>query len=83
MRTVKMQKPGQKGIKELLTRFGSSLLYVRLATTKTVTRIGWRKRSLQQRVKPAGGRRDPARRVWMPRRDFAERLDLMPRAVGG
>ncbi len=29
MRTVKTLKPGQKGTKELLTRFGPSLLYVR------------------------------------------------------
>ncbi len=36
MRTLKTLKPGQDGTKELLTRFGPSLLYVRLATTKTV-----------------------------------------------
>ncbi len=29
MRTVKTLKPGQKGTKEMLTRFGPSLLYVR------------------------------------------------------
>ncbi len=29
MRTTKTLKPGQKGTKELLTRFGPSLLYVR------------------------------------------------------
>ncbi len=132
MRTVKTLKPGQKGTKEMLTRFGPSLLYVRyrydearrehVKTVELVVqrrsregeaecagarmsgarapgarsarsgagtprrvalRIGRRERDLQQRVKSAGGRRDPVRRVWMLRRDVAERLDLLPRVVGG
>jgi hypothetical protein len=127
MRTVKTLKPGQKGTKELLTRFGPSLLYVRYrydedrrehvktvelvvqrrsregeverpdsrklgardarpgcaAARRVALRIGWRERALQQRVKSAGGRWDPVRRVWMLRRDAAERLDLMSRVVGG
>ncbi len=149
MRTTKTLKPGQKGTKELLARFGPSLLYVRyregeahrehvktvefvvqrrsqdaeaecsegptvgarkpdagrrgagkpdagrpdagrrgaLAGESTVRRvalrIGWRERDLQHRVKSAGGRWDPTRRVWLLRRDVAERLDLMSRVVGG
>ena len=129
MRTVKTLKPGQKGTKELLTRFGPSLLYVRyrydedsrehvktvelvvqrrsrkseaeclgsrtagarkpgaraggVAARRVALRIGWRERDLQQRVKSAGGRWDPVRRVWMLRRDLVERLELMPRVVGG
>ena len=124
MRTVKTLKPGQKGTKELLTRFGPSLLYVRyrydedsrehvktvelvvqrrsregeaeclgsrtagaraggVAARRAALKIGWRERDLQQRVKSAGGRWDPVRRVWMLRRDVAERLELMPRVVGG
>ncbi len=160
MRTVKTLKPGQKGTKELLTRFGPSLLSPRkpeslrfrlfgpglpaqetvleysdgllgvryrydegsrehvktvelvvqrrsregeaeclgsrtagartpgaraggVAARRVALRIGWRERDLQQRVKSAGGRWDPVRRVWMLRRDVAERLDLMPRVVGG
>ena len=135
MRTVKTLKPGQAGTKELLTRFGPSLLYVRyrydedrrehvktvelvvqrrpregeagrlgsraraarkpletgavnsrgaagFATRPVALQIGWRERDLQQRVKSAGGRWDPARRVWLLRRDVAERLDLLPRVVG-
>ncbi len=124
MRTLKTLKPGQRGIKDLMTRFGSSLLYVRyrrdedtgerLKTVelvgqrrwpqgeaegsgpgaigvrdggagrrKVALRIGLRERDLQWRVKSAGGRWDPARRVWVLRRDLAERLDLLHRVVGG
>ena len=50
--------------------------------------IGWWERDLQRRavairVKSAGGRWDPVRRVWMLRRDAAERLELLDRVVGG
>ncbi len=136
MRTMKTLKPGQDGTKELLTRFGPSLLYVRyrydedrhehVKTVELVVqrrsregeaeclgsrapdarasleagsvsssgtggararrvalRIGWRERDLQQRVKSAGGQWDPVRRVWLLRRAVAERLDLLPRVVGG
>ncbi len=136
MRTVKTLKPGQDGTKELLTRFGPSLLCVRYRydedrheDVKTVElvvqrrsrereakcpgwrladarrsletgsvsasgaggaqprrvalRIGWRERNLQQRVKSAGGRWDPVRRVWLLRHDVAERMDLLSRVVGG
>ncbi len=50
---------------------------------RVAPRIGRREKDLQQRVKSAGGRWDPVRRVWMLRRDVAERLDLLPRVVGG
>ena len=136
MRTVKTLKPGQDGTKELLKRFGPSLLYVRyrydedrrehvktvelvvqcrsreaeadcpgsrapdarkpleagsanpsgaggFANRRVALRIGWRERDLQQRVKSAGGQWDPVGRVWFLRRDVAERLDLLPRVVGG
>ncbi len=124
MRTLKTLKPGQDGTKELLTRFGPSLLYVRyrydddsrervktvelvverksrdgeaadprsrasgvraagVAIRRVALRIGRQERGLQQRVKPAGGRWDPARRMWMLRQDAGERLDLMRRVVGG
>jgi len=135
MHTVKTLKPGQAGTKELLRRFGPSLLCVRyrydedrmehvktvelvvrrrsrageaerqgsrtpdplsppetgslsssasggLAGRRVALRIGWRERDLQQRVKSAGGRWDPVRRVWLLRRAVAERLDLLPRVVG-
>ena len=45
--------------------------------------IGLRERDLQRRVKSAGGRRDPVRRVWILKRNVAERLDLLHRVVGG
>ncbi len=142
MRIVKTLKPGQKGTKELMTRFGPSLLRVRYrwdegrrehvktvelevgrlsrdretecssgpapagetcgvrkpgtgmhrtcgasdagrSARRVAVRIGWRERDLQRRVKSAGGRRDPVRRVWMVRRDAVERLDLSSRVVGG
>ncbi len=54
-----------------------------VAARLVALRIGWRERDLQQRVKSAGGRWDPVRRVWMLRRDLTERLGLMPRVVGG
>ena len=123
MRTVKTLKPGQKGTKELMTRFGPSLLCVRYrydedrrehvktvelvvrrrsrdgkldhggkraggvaarrAPRRVALRIGWRERDLQRRVKSAGGRWDPGRRVWMLRREAVERLGLTSRVVGG
>ncbi len=55
----------------------------RVTTRRVALRIGRRERDLQQRVKSAGGRWDPVRRVWMLRRDVAERLDLLPRVVDG
>ncbi len=50
---------------------------------RVALRIGWRERGLQQRVKSAGGQWDPVRRVWCLQRAVAERLDLLPRVVGG
>ncbi len=129
MRILKTLKPGQKGTKEMLARYGASLLCVRyrydedsrerLKTVELVVEgcsrqggaecrgsrklggqfgsaarrrvalsIGWRERDLQRqpvaaRIKSAGGRWDPVRRVWMLRRDVARRLDLLHRVVGG
>ena len=50
---------------------------------RVALRIGLREKDLQRRVKSAGGRWDPVRRVWILRRDVAERLGLLGRAVGG
>ena len=124
VRTLKTLKPGQKGTKELMARYGATLLYVRyrydennrerLKTVELVVqrrsrkreaerpgsgklggqaggassrrvalRIGWRERDLRRRVKSAGGLWDPVRRVWILRRDVAERLDLLHQIVGG
>ncbi len=124
MRTLKTLKPGQKGTKDLLARYGPSLLCVRYrydenqrerlktvelvvercsqkrkaeprgsgklvdqasdAARRSVTlRIGWRERDLQWRIKSAGGRRDPVRRIRRLRRDAVERLGLLHRVVGG
>ena len=124
MRTLKTLKPGQDGTKDLLARYGPTLLYVRYrrdedtgerlktvelvvqrscpteqaerpgpsglgvraggaASRRVALRIDWRERDLQRRVKSAGGRWDRDRRVWMLRRDPAERLDLLRRVVGG
>ena len=129
MRIVKPVKPGQKGTRQLLARYGPSLLCVRyrydedtrerlktvelvvqgysrtvlrprrepecpgsrksggqaggLAARRVALRIGWRERDLRSRIKSAGGWRDPVKRVWVLRRDVAERLDLLHRVVGG
>ncbi len=124
MRTLKTLKPGQMGTKDLLARYGPTLLYVRYRcdedtgerletvelvvqrscpapeaerpgprrrgvqtgrarSRKVALRIGWREKDLQGRVKGAGGRWDADRRVWILRRDAAERLDLLHRVVGG
>ncbi len=56
---------------------------VGVAARQVAPRIGWREREREQRVKSAGGRWDPDRRIWYLRRDVAERLDLLPRGVGG
>ncbi len=53
------------------------------AARRVALRIGWRERDLQSRVKSAGGRWDPVRRVWILKRDLADRLDLLHRVVGG
>ena len=148
MRTLKTLKPGQKGTKELLTRYGTSLLCIRYrydettgervktvelivrryscdrararppvqqvasrirhpvatgdpaaagtpaaprvapsAGRTTVRRVGlrihFRETDLRQRVKSAGGRWDPERRLWLLRRDQAERHGLLDRVVAG
>ena len=53
------------------------------ATRKVALRIDLWERDLQRRVKSAGGRWDPDRRVWFVRRDAVERLGLLGRVVGG
>ncbi len=55
----------------------------RSGSRRVALRIGWRERDLQRRVKSAGGRWDPGTRVWIVRREVAERLDLLARMVGG
>lgn len=111
MRTLKTLKPGQAGTKELLARFGPSLLCVRyrydevtrqrLKTVELIVqrrsrpaegprpaartvfvRVAWSEIVLRQQVKAAGGRWDPAARLWVLRRDRAERLGLLGRVVG-
>ncbi len=53
------------------------------ACRSVALRIGLRERDLRQRVKSAGGRWDPGRKVWYLRPDVAERLDLLRGVVGG
>ena len=148
MRTLTTMKPGQKGTKELLTRYGTSLLCVRYrhdeatgervktvelivrrnlhdgaparppvrqvpsrirhpvasgdpaaagtpaaprvarsAGRTTARRVGlrihFRETDLRRWVKSAGGRWDPERRLWLLRRDQAERHGLLHRVVAG
>ncbi len=53
------------------------------ATRKVALRFGLRERDLQRRVKSAGGRWDPDRRVWFVRRDVAGRLGFLAWVVRG
>jgi hypothetical protein len=53
-------------------------------SSRTVAlRIGWRESDLQRRLKSAGGRWYPGRKVWMLRCDVVERLGPLDRVVGG
>ncbi len=54
-----------------------------VVATRMALRIGWRETDLRSRVKSAGGWWDPVRRVWILKRDVAERLDLLHRVVDG
>ncbi len=56
-------------------RLGSRTPGVRaggVAGRRAALLIGWRERDLQQRLKSAGGRWDPVRRVWRLRQEVAE-----------
>ena len=46
-------------------------------------RIGWQELELRRKVKSAGGQWDPAKRVWMVRRERVVSLGLEDRVVGG
>lgn len=146
MRTLKTLRPGDKGTKELVARYGTSLLRVRYrfddltrervktvelivqhrsaepasaprirnaagvadrtapshppvaartargraplprprsAAQRVGLRIHWGETDLRQRIKSAGGRWDPHRRLWLLRRDHAERLGLLHRVAAG
>ena len=95
MRTVKPLKPGQKGTKELLTRYGPSLLYVRYRYDedrreylKTVELVVQRRS--RERETDCLGSRTPARTEDVATRRVALRIgrrerDLQQRvkSVGG
>jgi IS5 family transposase len=53
------------------------------APRSVASRVGWRERDLQWRIKSAGGRRDPVRKIRRLRRNAVERLGLLHRVVGG
>ena len=79
---VVQRRSRERGLESLRTRKPRSVANG-AARRKVALRIGWREREVQRRVKSAGGRWDPVRRVWILRRDLAERLDLLHRVVGG
>jgi len=147
MRTLKTLRPGDKGTRELVTRYGTSLLCVRYrlddvtrerlktveliiqrrsaeptlappqvrtaapsagrtgasrapvavgraaggaalprlrsAAQRVALRIHWGETDLRQRIKSNGGWWDPHRRLWLLRRDHAERLGLLHRVAAG
>lgn len=118
MRTLKTLRPGDKGTKELVARYGTSLLCVRYASTRKATpggatgsrapfavgcsatrkvalarrrstdrkvalRIHWGETEVRHQIKSAGGWWDPNRRLWLLRRDQAERLGLLHRVAAG
>jgi hypothetical protein len=57
------------------------LLRPRSAEQRVALRIHWGETDLRQRIKSAGGRWDPHRRLWLLRRDHAERLGLLHRVA--
>ena len=70
MRRVRLTlKPGQPGTK----------------TKRTIVavRVDWQELEIRQKVKAAGGKWDPAARVWRLSRERVESLDLGDRVVEG
>ncbi len=87
MRTLKTLKPGQDGTKELLTRFGPSLLYVRYRydddsreRVKTVELVVER-RSREGEAKGLGSCTPGAREVDVASRRVALRIGLQERGL--
>ncbi len=87
MRTTKTLKPGQKGTKELLTRFGPSLLYVRYRydedsreNVKTVELIVQRN-SREGEVQCPGSRTPGAREARAASRRVALRIGWQERGL--
>lgn len=106
MKTRLTLRPGQKGTKEMVDRFGDRLVCVRyrydregrrrLKTVELIVdegpwepqprkevkvRVGLSERTLQARVKRAGGRWDPDEKVWWLTYSGVKALDLDGRLV--
>ena len=103
-------KPGQKGTKKLVAKYGESLLYVRyrydeskgirLTTVEIVEEaapwqprkrrregelvavtVGFAEKELRQKLKGAGGKWDPERKVWLVPYGFVRGTELAKRIV--
>ncbi len=69
------RKPREGEAEDPGSRTSGARAAVVASRRRVALRIGWKERDLQGRVKSAGGQWDPDRRVWMLRRDAAERLE--------
>lgn len=109
MRAQVTLKPGQRGTKRLVAKYGANLVYVRyrydqaqkkrFKTVELIVEtldwepparqiedaaavgvfIGWKEAALQAQIKRAGGRWNPARRLWELRYDRVVALGLEDR----
>ncbi len=112
MRSRLILKPGLRGTKKLLARYGGRLLYVRKrfdegrrrrfktvelivdevdwvppeprvqGQTVVSLRVSWEEQELRARVKAAGRRWNPVKRLWELRYDRVVRLGLEDRIAG-
>jgi hypothetical protein len=83
MRAQVTRQPGQRGRKKLTEQYGERLVYVRSAplrkTALVGVRVGLQEVELQRRLRQAGGKWNPARRLWEMKRGQALKLGLQNR----
>jgi hypothetical protein len=87
MRAQVTRQPGQRGTKKLIEQYGEQLVYVRYRYDEARQRrlktvelsVGLREVELQRRVRQAGGKWNPARRLWEVKRGQALKLGLQDR----
>ncbi len=74
VKTVELIENRTEWVAEDASRGGESMIAVR---------VGWQELDLRRKVKAAGGRWDPAKRVWVLSRERVESLGLEGRIVEG
>jgi hypothetical protein len=70
-----------KTVELIVQRRSRPAAHVRPTAPSVAVHVAWRETDLRRRVKAAGGRWDPAARLWVLRRDQVERLGLLDRVV--